>query len=99
MFKNAVIAVLISTIWHMSMCEFNWITFISFALVLFFAVLAIEDAICNYKRRLVFKRRIQKKLDEIKITQQPAKHHRDILNNMTMLFICLFYRILRHLSR
>lgn len=64
MFKNAVIAILISTIWHMSMCEFNWITFISLALVLVFAVWAIEDAICNYKRRLVFKRRIQKKIEK-----------------------------------
>ena len=71
MFKNAVIAILLSALWHTTMCEFNWITFISFALVLFFAVWAIEDAICNYKRRLVFKRRIQKKLDEIKITPQP----------------------------
>ena len=69
MFKNAVIAMLISTIWHMSMCEFNWITFISLALVLVFAVWAIEDAICNYKRRRVFKRRMQKKIEQIKISQ------------------------------
>lgn len=73
MFKNAVIAILISGMWHMSMCEFNWITFISLALVLFFAVWAIEDAICNYKRKLVFKRRKQKKIAQIKISQAPTK--------------------------
>lgn len=73
MFKNAVIAVLTSTIWHMSMCEFNWITFISLALVLVFAVWAIEDAICNYKRRLVFKRRIQKKINQTKISPTAGK--------------------------
>jgi hypothetical protein len=55
------------------MCEFNWITFISLALVLVFAVWAIEDAICNYKRRLVFKRRMKKKLDEIKISPTAGK--------------------------
>jgi hypothetical protein len=59
---------LISGMWHMGICEFNWITFISLALVLFFAVWAIEDAICNCKRRLVFKRRIQKKIAQIKIS-------------------------------
>lgn len=73
MFKNAVIAMLISALWHTTICEFNWITFISLALVLVFAVWAIEDAICNYKRRLVFKRRIQKKLDEIKISPTAGK--------------------------
>lgn len=71
MFKNAVIAVLISTIWHMSMCEFNAWTLICLASVLFFIVLAIEDVVDTLKRRTAFKRRMQKKLDEIKITQQP----------------------------
>ena len=68
MFKNAVIAVLISTIWHMSMCEFNWITFISFALVLFFTVWATEEKINEIKSMKVFQRRINKKIDKAKIS-------------------------------
>jgi hypothetical protein len=53
------------------MCEFNLITFISLAAVLFFAVWAIEEKINEIKSMKVFQRRINKRIDEIKITQQP----------------------------
>lgn len=73
MIKNAVIAILISTIHSMWIGEFSFLAFISLAAVLFFAVWAVEDAICNYKRKLVFQRRIQKKIAQIKISPTAGK--------------------------
>jgi hypothetical protein len=68
MFKNAVISMLLSIIWHMTMCEFNAWTLICLASVLFFIVLAIEDAVDTIKKRMAFKRRIQKKIAQTKIS-------------------------------
>ena len=73
MFKNAVISMLLSIIWHITMCEFNAWTLICLASVLFFIVLAIEDAVDTIKTRMAFKRRIQKKIAQTKISQAPTK--------------------------
>lgn len=73
MFKNAVISMLLSIIWHMSMCEFNAWTLICLASVLFFIVLAIEDAVDTIKKRMAFKRRIQKKIAQTKISPTAGK--------------------------
>lgn len=73
MFKNAVISMLLSIIWHMSMCEFNAWTLICLASVLFFVVLAIEDAVDTIKKRMAFKRRIQKKIAQTKISPTAGK--------------------------
>lgn len=73
MIKNVLIAILISTIHSMWIGSFSFLAFISLAAVLFFAVWAIEDSINNFKRKLVFKRRIQKKIAEIKISPKPTK--------------------------
>ena len=73
MFKNAVIAILISALWHTTMCGFDFFTFICFASVLFFVVWQVEEWINDFKRKLVFKRRIQKKIAQIKISPKPTK--------------------------
>jgi hypothetical protein len=73
MFKNAVISMLLSIIWHMTMCEFNAWTLICLASVLFFIVLAIEDAVDTIKKRMAFKRRIQKKIAQTKISPTAGK--------------------------
>lgn len=73
MFKNAVISMLLSIIWHMSMCEFNAWTLICLASVLFFIVLAIEDTVDTIKKRMAFKRRIQKKIAQTKISPTAGK--------------------------
>lgn len=73
MFKNAVISMLLSIIWHMTMCEFNAWTLICLASVLFFIVLAIEDAVDSIKKRMAFKRRIQKKISQTKISPTAGK--------------------------
>ena len=73
MIKNGVIAILISALWHTTMCEFSLITFISLAAVLFFAVWAVEEKINEIKSMKVFQRRINKKIDKIKISPPPTK--------------------------
>lgn len=73
MFKNAVISMLLSIIWHMTMCEFNAWTLFCLASVLFFIVLAIEDAVDTVKRRTAFKRRIQKRIAKTKISPTASK--------------------------
>lgn len=73
MFKNAVIAMLISIIHAMWIAEFSLLAFISLALVLFFEIWAIEETINDFKRKMVFKRRIQKKIAQTKISQAPTK--------------------------
>lgn len=67
MFKNAVIAMLISGMWHMTMCEFNIFTFVSFAAVLFFVVCGTEDAVDSYKSRKALQRKFNKQIKGIKI--------------------------------
>ena len=67
MFKNAVIAMLISGMWHMSMCEFSLITFICTAAVLFFVVLAIADEVDSHKSRKALQRKLNKEIKGIKI--------------------------------
>lgn len=73
MFKNAVIAMLLSIIWHITMCEFNAWTLICLASVLFFIVLAIEDVVDSIKKRMAFKRRIQKRIAQTKISPTAGK--------------------------
>lgn len=73
MFKNAVISMLLSIIWHMTMCEFNAWTLICLASVLFFIVLALEDAVDTIKKRMAFKRRIQKRIAQTKISPTAGK--------------------------
>lgn len=73
MFKNAVISMLLSIIWHMTMCEFNAWTLICLASVLFFIVLTIEDVVDSIKKRMAFKRRIQKKIAQTKISPTAGK--------------------------
>ena len=73
MIKNAVIAILISIIHAMWIAEFSFFAFISLSAVFLFAIWAIEETINDFKRKLVFKRRIQKKIAQIKITHTPSK--------------------------
>lgn len=67
MFKNAVIAMLISGMWHMSMCEFSLVMYICTAAVLFFVVWAIEDAVDRFKSRKALQRKVNKEIKGIKI--------------------------------
>ena len=77
MFKNAVIAMLGSGMWHMSMCEFSLITFICTAAVLFFVVWAIEDAVDSYKSRKALQRKLNKEIKGIKIIPRKKKKKND----------------------
>lgn len=67
MFKNVVIAMLISGMWHMRMCEFSLITFICTVAVLFFVVWGIEDAVDRFKSRRALQRKVNKQINGIKI--------------------------------
>ena len=73
MFKNAVIAILSTSLYFALLGEFYFLAFISLATILFFVVRQIEEWINDFKRKLVFKKRIQKKIAEIKITHTPSK--------------------------
>ena len=73
MFKNAVIAILVTIIHAMWIGEFSFLAFISLATILFLVVWQIEEKINEIKSMKVFQRRISRKIDEIKITHTPSK--------------------------
>jgi hypothetical protein len=73
MFKNAVIAILSTSLYFVLLGEFNFLAFICLATILFFVVWQVEEWINDFKRKLVFKKRIQKKIAEIKISPKPTK--------------------------
>ena len=92
MIKNAVIAILLSALWHTTMCEFNALTLICFATFLFFVVWAIEEKINEIKSMKVFQRRINKKIDEIKITpNKPTKASEEVIKQHDL---CYLYAII-----
>ena len=66
MFKNAVIAMLLSTL-YFTKIEFDLIMYICFAAVLFFVVWGIEDAVDSYKSRKALQRKFNKEIKGIKI--------------------------------
>lgn len=73
MFKNAVIAFLLSVLWF-TQIEFSLIMFICTAAVLFFVVWGIEEAVDRFKSRKALQRKVNKQIKGIKITQhQPTK--------------------------
>lgn len=79
MIKNAVIATLLTTLYFVLLGEFIFLVFIGMSVFLFFVVWQIEEWINDFKRKIVFKRRIQKEIAEIKISPNSRpKHHRDI---------------------
>lgn len=65
MFKNVVIAILLSALWHSYMCEFKLMTFICFASVMFFAVWGIEEAVDRLKSRKALQRKFNKDVNKI----------------------------------
>ena len=73
MFKNTVIAILFTSLYFTWIDEFYFLAFVSLATILFFVVWQIEEWINDFKRKLVFKRRIQKKIAEIKISPTAGK--------------------------
>jgi hypothetical protein len=74
MIKNGIIAILISALWHTTMCEFNVLTLICFASILFFVVWSIEETIREIKRKKSYQRRINRRINNIKITpNKPTK--------------------------
>jgi len=73
MFKNSVIAMLIGIIYFMWIGEFSLSAYICMVTIITFAVWGAEDFIQETKRKLVFKRRIQKKIAHTKISQAPTK--------------------------
>lgn len=73
MFKNAVIAILSTSLYFLLLGEFYFLSFISLATILFFVVWQIEEWINDFKRKMVFKRRIQKRIAQIKISPKPTK--------------------------
>lgn len=73
MFKNAVIAFLLSALWN-TQIEFNLIMFICTAAVLFFVVWGIEESVDRFKSRRALQRKVNKQIKGIKITQHtPTK--------------------------
>lgn len=73
MFKNAVIAMLIGVIYFMWIGEFSLLAYICMVVVVTFAVWGVEDFIDETKRKLAFKRRIQKKIAQTKISPTAGK--------------------------
>lgn len=66
MFKNAVIAMLLSAL-YFTKIEFDLIMYICTAAVLFFVVWGIEDAVDSYKSRKALQRKFNKEIKGIKI--------------------------------
>lgn len=73
MFKNAVISILIGVIYFMWIGEFSLLSYICMVTIITFAVWGVEDFIQETKRKLAFKRRIQKRIAQTKISQAPTK--------------------------
>jgi hypothetical protein len=73
MIKNAVIAMLIGVIYFMWIGEFSFLAFISLVTIITFVVWAIEEKINDYKGKLVFQRRIQKRIAQTKISPTAGK--------------------------
>lgn len=73
MFKNAVIAMLIGAIYFMWIGEFSLLAYICMVTIIAFAVWGVEDFIQETKRKLAFKRRIQKKIAQTKISPTAGK--------------------------
>lgn len=72
MFKNAVIAMLLSALWF-TQIEFDLMMFICTATVLFFVVWSVEEEVDRYKSRKALQRKVNKEIKDIKITPQPTK--------------------------
>lgn len=66
MFKNAVIAFLLSALWF-TQVEFSLIMFICTAAVLFFVVWGIEEAVDRLKSRKALHRKVNNQIKGIKI--------------------------------
>lgn len=78
MFKNGIIAVLLNVIYFMLLGKFYWFILIFSVPVISAVIWMIEEAINDIKRKKAYHRRINRRINNIKISPTAGKHHRDI---------------------
>lgn len=73
MIKNTIIATLITVIYFLLLGEFILLAFICLVPFFTFVVWGIEDFILETMRKIAFKRKFKREIEQIKISPKPTK--------------------------